>query len=74
MADREFPAVQREGGELAGAPAQTTDTSYSSSRATVELGLGQDAAAEAEAVLPVADVEGGDRRMMGDLSPHRHSR
>lgn len=34
---------------------------------TVELGLGEDAAAEAESVLPVADVEGGDWRVMGHL-------
>jgi hypothetical protein len=38
---------------------------------TIKLGLGQDAAADAEAVLLIADVEGRDGGMVGDLS-QRH--
>lgn len=34
---------------------------------TVELGLGEDAGAEAEPVFPVADVEGRHWRMVRDL-------
>ena len=40
---------------------------------TIKLGLGQDAATDAEAVLLIADVEGRDGRMVGDLF-HRHSK
>jgi len=40
---------------------------------TVELGLGQDAAADAEAVLLIADVEGRDGRVVRDLF-QTHSR
>ena len=37
------------------------------SQRTVKLGLGQDAAADIEAVLLVADVEGRDWWVVGDL-------
>lgn len=39
---------------------------------TIELGLGQDAPTDGESVFPIADMEGGDRRMMGHLTEEKH--
>lgn len=48
-------------------PEAPGETPGSRSPLTVEPGLGGDAAADAEAVLPVADMEGGHGWVVGDL-------
>lgn len=66
MADREFPGVGVETHQCS-VNVNVVRSKTAEVVCTVELGLGEDAAAEAEPVFPVADVEGRHRRMVRHL-------
>lgn len=66
MADREFPNININTASVINDD-KTKKQLNKLCICTVELGLGEDAATEAEPILPVADVEGRHGRVVGHL-------